>query len=54
MLEHALWAEEVVPWEPILHLVVPVLELEMAVLGNPPSPSWEGDLLVILIEITAP
>ena len=36
--EQALGAEEVVPEEPILHLVAPVLELEMAVLGEPTLP----------------
>ena len=54
LLEQASGAEEVVPEEPILHLVMLKLELEMAILGNPPSPSWEGYLLVILIKITAP
>ena len=41
LLEQASGAEEVVPEEPILHLVMLELELEMAVSGEPTLPLLE-------------
>ena len=54
LVEQALGVEEMVPEEPILHLVAPGWRWGCLSWGNPPSPSWKGDLLVIPIRIPAP
>ena len=43
--------EEIVLWVPTLHLVVQGQEVKVVALGDTPSPSQKGDLLVIHIRI---
>ena len=53
LAEQAFGVEELVPEEPILHVVILGLEMGMVVLGEP-TPSQKGDLHVIPIRIPTP